>query len=237
MVKKYKAQAVLFSRRNLNCVTYLNNILNKYEFRLFYTDDFFDFISKVFYSAAEFILIDGETLNLSNFPYHLLKNKIFKERTKIILLSENFKCCNEYVCVTQLSRLDKYFEDYCNNKKKELKYINRKDYSIKINELLTKIGIGGHYFGRDYLIDCINLIINDSAKLSDLSSSAYLYIAQKNKINPSSVERDIRNAVKGSFKRRVPNIWEETFGVQFNGPPPNKYFIFLCVDKILKENP
>lgn len=231
-MKLFKAQAVLLSNKNLLCVQRLKEILTKYDIGLIYSGDFFDFITKVINTMPEFIFIDASTFNVENFPFNLLNNSVFKEKTKVVILSDNFSCSNPYIKVVGLCKLESYIIHYTNNINDEDKFKIHKDYTKEINNFLLKVGISPKYIGRDYLTDCINLVLNNKLLINELCEYCYVCVAGKNKSKATCVERNIRWAIKYSYLKREPNVWENTFGIEFNAVPPNKYFICLCVDKL-----
>jgi len=64
----YNAYAILYSRGNLKCLDIIKNVFAKHKARLLYYADFFDFVSNAANTLPDFILVDGETLNVQNFP-------------------------------------------------------------------------------------------------------------------------------------------------------------------------
>jgi len=231
---KYKAQAVLLSRQNHECVNFLKGICNNYNINLIYNNDFFEFVTKVVNLIPELILIDGSTFNVKNFPFHLLDNLIFKEKAKIIILSDNFICNNSYIDIVSLNQIPAYIENFFKNKYFTPKINFRKDRSVQINNFLNKIGFKANHIGKIYLAESINLIINNRMLSTHLSNYCYPVIAEKNKTKAKNVEKDIRLAVKKAFLQRTPRVWEDAFNIIFTEIPSNKFFISLCVDKILE---
>ena len=231
---KYKAQAVLFSRQNHECTSILKNIFAKHNINLIYNNDFFEFVSKVVNILPEFILIDGSTFNVANFPFNLLDNIVFRERAKIVILSEDFMCDNKYIDIVSLNKIHIYIENYLKNRKFESKINLRKDRTVAINNFLNSLGFKANHIGKIYLADCINLIINNRMLSTHLTNFCYPRIADKNKTKVKNVEKDIRLAIIRAYANRAPSVWEDMFNVVFSEVPSNKFFIYLCVDKILE---
>ena len=231
-MKRYKAQGVLFSKNNYKLVDCLNKTFLKTEMHLYYSGDFFDFVSKVVDIKAELVFIDASAFDVKKFPFQLLNNSNFKEKIKIVIVSDNFVCSNPYIDVVGISKLENYILNYYNNMKDELEYKICRDFSKEIINFLLKVGVFPKYKGRDYLADCFNLILNNKFLLNQLCDNCYVRVAGKNKSKASCVERNIRWTIKYSYLKREPNVWEKIFGIEFNRVPPNKFFIGLCVDKI-----
>lgn len=231
---KYNAEAILFSRNNIKYTNILSKIFEKYNVNFLYKGDFFDLASEIVYLLPEFILIDGSTFNVAKFPYHLLTHFIFKERTKIIILSENFICENKYIDVVDFNYIENYIENYFKNRQDIKEYSVPKDRSNIINDFLISIGFSSKLTGKDYLKDCINLLINHRLLSKGLNRNCYTLVANKNRTKTFNVERTIRTAIKNAYLNRKPNHWEQVFNTNFDRMPSVKTFIFMCVDKIIE---
>lgn len=234
-MNKYNSSAILFSRNSYDYLLNLKNLCNDNGINLIYERDFYNLLQKSIKILPNLILIDASTVNVNKFPFATLNNEIFEDKTKIVIISDNFVCENKYIKVIKLEALPNFIS---NNRFKSFNLNNNilhEDYSGEINNLLLKLGFSPNLKGKDYLKSCINLIINDGIHFRCLSKDCYPILALNYNTETSNIERDIRNAIKTSFLKNNIDMWQENFNCVLDKIPSNKQFIYLCVDKIKQE--
>ncbi|MBE5745871.1 MAG: hypothetical protein E7359_01090 [Clostridiales bacterium] len=232
---KYNLSAILFSRNTYDYLLSIRQMCMKNQINLIYERDFYSFLRKANKILPNYIIIDSSTVNVSKFPFDSLKNEIFKDRIKIMILSDNFICTNKYIKILSLQELESCF---ANNIYKDVDVepnIFQVDFGNKINNLLLKLGFSPNLKGKDYLKFCINLIINDGVHFRCLSKDCYPILALNYHTEISNIERDIRNAIKTSFIKNNIKVWCEILNCNLDKIPSNKQFIYLCVDKIKQD--
>ena len=86
---------------------------------------------------------------------------------------------------------------------------------IKAEQLIRKAKFSKRYQGYQYLLQCIELVLDDDSRLCALSKQVYQPIARKYKVSYRCIERDIRTARDYAWQRGGKEFLEEISGGKF----------------------
>ncbi len=82
-----------------------------------------------------------------------------------------------------------------------------------INKRVRQLGISPKFMGLYYLIDIMDILINEERKVKSFSREVYPALAEKYERKSCSVERDIRFVIKkfwdDRLKERLADFWTE----------------------------
>ena len=105
-MKNFTNNAILYTKDNYDLLNKTKNICKNTNLNLFCEIDFFNLVQKIVKVKPKFIFIDEETKNLNIFPFEIIKDSIFKNQTKIIILSDNYVCNNNLIEVIPINKLE-----------------------------------------------------------------------------------------------------------------------------------
>lgn len=104
--------------------------------------------------------------------------------------------------------------------------------SVNVEEdieiILTEIGMPCHIVGYSYTVCAVNLVLEDSKNLINITTQLYPNVAEKYDTTASRVERAIRHAVECAWDRTDFDVIEKYFGNTISltkGKPTNSEFI------------
>lgn len=106
-----------------------------------------------------------------------------------------------------------------------------------ISSVLREIGIPAHLTGYPYIHRAIEMVIQDSTLIHNITKVLYAEIAKEFNTTPSRVERAIRHAVEVSWERGNPDVLRRYFGYTVSvskGRPTNSEFIAQTARIILE---
>ena len=104
----------------------------------------------------------------------------------------------------------------------------------KAEQLIRKAKFSKRYQGYQYLLQCIELVLDDDSRLCALSKQVYQPIAQKYRISCRCIERDIRTARDYAWQRECKEFLEEiSGGIFYEAPSVGELIEILAV--YLKE--
>ena len=104
----------------------------------------------------------------------------------------------------------------------------------KTEQLIREAKFSKRYQGYQYLLECIELVLEDDSRLCALSKQAYQPIAQKYQISYRCVERDIRTARDYAWQKGGGVFLEKiSGGIFYEAPPVGELIEILAV--YLKE--
>jgi two-component system response regulator (stage 0 sporulation protein A) len=112
-----------------------------------------------------------------------------------------------------------------NESEKTAKRVNVEE---EIETILTEIGVPCHIMGYSYTACAVNLVIEDSRNLIDITTQIYPTVAEKYDTKASGVERAIRYAIECAWDRTDIDVIEKYFGNTISitrGKPTNSEFI------------
>ena len=220
--------AIFYSSEDYDSVLKIKEACSQTKLNLCIETDFYIFLTKVVKLKPKFIFIDGLIKDLNMLPLDVLDNDVLKVSTKIAII--NYKLNKEYIDDISINNLCGYI-------------LNSKVYYIKpsikvdidyINSLLLKLNFSSSHKGKDYIKECISLILEDKLSYNYLNTKCYPVIAGNFRTETINIDRDIRTAIKRAYENRNNEYWEELFNTSFDKMPTSKNFIYMCADK-LKE--
>ena len=85
----------------------------------------------------------------------------------------------------------------------------------KAEQLIRKAKFSKRYQGYQYLLQCIELVLDDDSRLCALSKQVYQPIAQKYQVSYRCIERDIRTARDYAWQKGGKEVLEEISGGNF----------------------
>lgn len=224
--------AIFFTSEDYDTIIKIKDICKSVNINLIIEKDFCAVINKLIKVKPSFIFIDGKINNLKNFPFKIVESETFRKETKLVIISDNFVVNSCFIDVVSLTSLEKYILNssfyYMSTNKINI------DKSI-INNFLLKAGFSPSHKGKDYLKECINLVLEDDIAYNCLNKSCYPIIAHIFRTEVINIDRNIRTAIKKAYAMRDKEYWEKCFGVNMDKTPTSRNFIYLCVDK-LKES-
>lgn len=106
----------------------------------------------------------------------------------------------------------------------------------KISWELKKMGVPAHLSGYEYLISCVEYIMEHGR--CSITKELYPEVAKKHKMTSSKVERAIRHVVEVAFDRADPDTMYNYFGSSVDplrGRPTNTEFIFTLVEYLKNQ--
>jgi len=109
---------------------------------------------------------------------------------------------------------------------------------IKIAKILHKIGISPNIRGYYYMSEAIMMVVNDSDVINYVTEKIYGAIARRYNAAPSSVERAMRHAIEGAWKRGNIKVMDSFFGYSISarkGRPTVSQFIASIANRISLE--
>ncbi len=105
--------------------------------------------------------------------------------------------------------------------------------SYYLKKRICDLGITDNYIGYYYLLDILNIIINEEKTIRCFSREVYPHLAEKYKTKDCTIERDIRNIIKVNWdiklKHKLKNYWRE------NSRPTCCKFIYLVKNYVLSD--
>lgn len=87
-----------------------------------------------------------------------------------------------------------------------------------VTNVLLRLGMGAHLDGFRYLVTAIPLYSHDRNQA--ITKELYVAVAEVHNKDPRQVERSIRSAIDGAWKRRTDKIWAEYFTPGPDGSVP-----------------
>mgnify|MGYP001625357800 FL=1 len=89
----------------------------------------------------------------------------------------------------------------------------------RAEQLIRKARFSKRYQGYQYLLQCVELVLDDDSRLCALSKQVYQPVAQKYRISCRCIGRDIRTARDHAWQRGCKEFLEEISGGTFYGAP------------------
>ena len=227
----YNKTAIFYTKNNYEIYLRIKEICKRTKYNLFCESDFYNLIYKFVKTQPDLIIIDGYSLKPNNFPFYLITNEIFKNRSKVVIISDNFVCDNKVINVVKLDVLEKYI-----NEIEEVNFENElplnDNLETTVNDFLLDIGFSPKLKGKDYLKLSIMLILDNSVMHNCLNKECYPIVAANFKTNLVNIDRNIRNAIKCAYANHEEKDWNKIFNQEFTETPSSREFIYQCVDKI-----
>lgn len=105
----------------------------------------------------------------------------------------------------------------------------------EIREILYRLGVNSTYLGFAYVIDCVNMILENEERRYSMKS-LYIDTAQIHRTTDRCVERDIRNLVRTIWQNGNIKYLEEIAGTELKERPKNKHFLGMLADYIKERH-
>ena len=108
---------------------------------------------------------------------------------------------------------------------------------IRIERLLSRIGIPSHLKGYQYLKTALAICMEDMEELDGITKKLYPAVARKHKTTGETVEHAVRHAIESAWKRGNQKEQKSLFGYcQSEGKrPTNSEFIARMADFLLHD--
>ena len=108
---------------------------------------------------------------------------------------------------------------------------------IRIERLLSRIGIPSHLKGYQYLKTALAICMEDMDELDGITKKLYPAVARKHKTTGETVEHAVRHAIESAWKRGNQKEQKSLFGYcQSEGKrPTNSEFIARMADFLLHD--
>lgn len=108
---------------------------------------------------------------------------------------------------------------------------------IRIERLLSRIGIPSHLKGYQYLKTALAICMEDMEELDGITKKLYPAVARKHKTTGETVEHAVRHAIESACKRGNQKEQKSLFGYcQSEGKrPTNSEFIARMADFLLHD--
>lgn len=208
----------------------IRGICENLKINLLFENDFTNLVHKIVKTNPRFVFLGGDGPEIV-YMSRLLVGDIY-DKTKVIILSDNFECDNNQISVVNLCDLENFIL-----KSKEYYFddssVNSVELESKIKRYLLNLGFNASSKGFDYIFECINLLIEN--KQYKCLRECYQIIKCNYEINnESTIDRDMRFAITNAYELNKDN-WNSLFCDIFDKKPTCKNFICLCADK-LKED-
>ena len=147
-------------------------------------------------------------------------------------------CNQSHICqLTQLLRQDKdlqiilsYGDPHTDNR-------GNCSSQIRIERLLSRIGIPSHLKGYQYLKTALAICMEDMEELDGITKKLYPAVARKHKTTGETVEHAVRHAIESAWKLGNQKEQKSLFGYcQSEGKrPTNSEFIARMADFLLHD--
>lgn len=111
----------------------------------------------------------------------------------------------------------------------------RNDVENVIKKMLLKLGFFAYLRGYRYIVDAVEIILENPEATYNLNAEVYPTIAKMHDRSKISVERSIRNAIETAYDHDISGRFNNFFGYKVQRPT-NAEFISLCMEKILMRN-
>lgn len=219
--------AIFYSSGDYETVLKIKDACNQTKLELCVETDFYIFLTQIVKLQPKFIFIDGLS-NLKILPLEVLDNEALKIGTQIAMVNDRFN--KDYIDDISLDNICSYI---LNSKVYYLKPSVKVDINY-INSFLLKLNFNSSHKGKDYIKECISLILEDNISYNYLNTECYPIIAGDFRTEIINIDRNIRTAIKRAYENRNNEYWEELFNTSFDKVPTSKNFIYMCADK-LKE--
>lgn len=108
-------------------------------------------------------------------------------------------------------------------------------YNLIAKSVMHQLGIGKSYSGYDYIIDSIDLIMNDESILNNVTKILYIDVAKERHTSQTCVERNIRKVIEVIWNHAEENsaLITKIFGDKhLLRKPSNKEFLELLYEYI-----
>lgn len=220
--------AIFYSSEDYESILKIKDACNQTKLNLCIETDFYMFLTQVVKLKPKFIFIDGLAKDLKTLPLEVLDSDVLKVSSKIAIIND--KLNKDYIDDISIDNLCGYI---LNSKVYYTKPNMRIDINY-INNFLIKLNFNSSHKGKDYIKECISLILEDNISYNYLNTKCYPVIAGNFKTEIINIDRDIRTAIKRAYENRNNEYWEELFNTSFDKVPTSKNFIYMCADK-LKE--
>ena len=108
---------------------------------------------------------------------------------------------------------------------------------IRIERLLSRIGIPSHLKGYQYLKTALAICMEDMEELDGITKKLYPAVARKHKTTGETVEHAVRHAIESAWKRGNQKEQKSLFGYCQSGGkrPTNSEFIARMADFLLHD--
>ena len=103
---------------------------------------------------------------------------------------------------------------------------------------LLELGVPAHLSGYGYLKQALQICLDDTKAIRDITKVIYPTIARSFDTTPSRVERAIRHAIEEAWRRGDMEILNRYFGNTLNplkGKPTNSEFIATVAERMRME--
>lgn len=230
----YNGSVVLLSKGKCDFLEDIKYACKESEIYLQYERDFYNFIKMVTHSSPDIIFVDGLSMSVEKFPFQILNNDIFKETIKIAIISNNFKCENKLLDVIPVGGINNYIVKKMNEKFGRNRKVVSRNYNNQINSCLAEFCISPKHIGKEYLKECINIVLTNKEASRNLTRDCYAIVAMTHNTNIQNIERDIRNAIKTAFE----NNKAQKISLNWMGDkkiPSNRSFIFYIAERVLEK--
>lgn len=111
-------------------------------------------------------------------------------------------------------------------------YRNKIKGKFLFTKKLNDLGISSKYIGYFYLIDILDLLINEEKIVKSFSKQIYPIIAEKFNKTSCTIERNIRNLIDKNWNK---SVQFELLGTEFDARPTCCEFIFLVKNYITDQ--
>jgi len=105
----------------------------------------------------------------------------------------------------------------------------------QIADILNSLGFPSNLRGYYYLLDAVELCMNDRSLIFSMTNGLYPEVARLHSSTASRVERGMRHAIETAFLYGSTEAQERYFGssINFNkGKPTNRHFISAIVNDL-----
>lgn len=104
-----------------------------------------------------------------------------------------------------------------------------------LSSLLHDMGIPASIRGYDYIIESVNLALDDCEILHSITKRLYPDVAKRRNTTPSRVERAMRHAIEIAWERGDIHLLNKVFGYTVKsskGKPTNSEFISMLTERV-----
>ena len=108
-------------------------------------------------------------------------------------------------------------------------------YEREIRELLFRLGANSHYCGFEYIMRCIEIMMQSEAA-REYVKVAYVSAAATCNTDDTCVERDIRTVIESIWRGGNQDLLEEIIGYLVTSRPKAKEFLNRLTDYVLLIN-
>ncbi len=231
---------VFYCRDNLKRMMEMNEIFHtSKKFNLTIVKFFSDLIYTVNQQQVNLLIVDGESIDITDEFINVQKDAKFGIPDNIVYLGVND---TQQIDIDDVSRFcmsyNEFYKSMVPLRERILFNIEKNntfrfDYRIVsqfLTEYLIRMGFLPKHMGFNYIKQCIEEALINNGVLGPLSTEVYPKVALRNNTNPINIERNIRNSITLAQKHCQDGVLNTIFA---GSTVSNRAFLAYLLDQVI----